>query len=111
MSVYREWVPLTDLMERIPPKFHQGFVSKDLVLTCVSCDRDSIVVGSNAGILFWFDRGSDYVYRKTIDERLFSVTAVALSCGYLAAGNELGLVAVFSPDVSQQGPVSFCISI
>ena len=105
--VFREWVPLTDLIERVPPKFHQGFASRDLILTCVTCTRDSLVAGSNAGILFWFDRDSDLVCRKTVDERFLPVTAVALSpTEKLAAGNQLGSVAIFSSNFSETAPVS-----
>lgn len=110
--LFREWVPLTDLIERIPPKFHQGFVSRDLLLTCVTCTQDSLVAGSNAGILFWFDRGSDLVCRKTVDERYLPVTAVALSSKEkLAAGNQLGSVAVFSSDFSEVTPVSTWLNL
>lgn len=113
--VFREWVPLTSLIEKIPPRFHHGFVSKELVLTCVAVSCDSIVLGSNAGVLFWFSRSNHSVRRKSVDDKFIPVTAVSIAlCQYgeiLAAGNLQGTVAVFPSNSVQPLPVSpYCIS-
>ena len=108
--VYREWVPLSQLIEKIPPRFHQGFVSKDLILTSVTISCDSIVLGSNAGVLFWFSRTNHNANRKSVDDRFIPVTALAITlCHYgeiLAAGNLGGTVAIFSTSAVQSSPVS-----
>lgn len=108
--VFREWAPLDYVNERIPLRYHQGFVAKDLVYTCVAVSCDSIAVGSNAGVLFWFNRAVRQVVRKSVDERLTPVTAVALTlCQYgeaLAVGNQLGTVAIFTSSSPLSTPVS-----
>lgn len=108
--VYREWVSLAHLIEKIPPRFHQGFVSKDLILTSVTVSCDSIVLGSNAGVLFWFSRSNHNVNRKSVDDKFTPVTALAITlCQYgeiLAVGNLRGTVAIFSTSVVQSNPVS-----
>lgn len=107
--VFREWAPLDFLNEKIPLRYHQGFVTKDLIYTCVAVSCDSIVIGSNAGVLFWFNRAVQHVIRKSIDERLTPVTAAALTlCQYgeaLAVGNQLGTVAVFTSNSPHPAPV------
>lgn len=108
--VFREWARLDYINERIPLRYHQGFVSKDLVYTCVAISCDSIVVGTNAGVLFWFSRAVQHAVRKNIDERLTPVTSVALTlCQFgeaLAVGNQIGTVAVFTSNSRQSTPVS-----
>ena len=110
LPVFREWVPFSHLIEKIPPRFHQGFVSKDLTLTCVNVSCDSIVLGSNAGVLFWFTRSNHNVTRKSVDDKFIPVTALAITlCQYgevLAAGNLQGTVAIFSASNAQPTPVS-----
>lgn len=111
--VFREWVPLHHLIEKIPPRFHQGFVSKDLVLTCVTVSCDSILLGSNAGVLFWFNRSNHNVNRRNVDDKFIPITALAITvCHYgevLAVGNLQGTVAIFLASAAQSTPVSVCL--
>lgn len=112
--VFREWVPLHHLIEKIPPRFHQGFVSKDLALTCVAVSCDSIVLGSNAGVLFCFTRSNHNVYRKSIDDKFTPVTSLAVTLSQygevLAVGNLQGTVAVFSASAAHPTPVNIQFS-
>lgn len=108
--VYREWAPLSHLIEKIPPRFHQGFVSKELILTCVTISCDSIVLGSNAGVLFWFGRSNHSVNRRSVDDKFIPITALAITlCQYgeiLATGNLAGTVAIFSTSAVQSSPIT-----
>ena len=109
--VFREWAPLNSLLEKIPPRYHQGFVSKELVLTCVAVSCDSIVLGSSAGVIFWYNRGNQQVTRKSIDDKLVPVTCAAITLSQygeaLAVGNLQGTLAIFSSNPSYSRPVSF----
>ena len=104
---FREWAPLKHLIEKIPPRYHLGFVSKDLILTCVTVSCDSIVVGSSAGVVFWFNRGSQLVSRKSINDKFSPITSLAITISehgdeILAVGDANGLVAIFSSNGSSQ---------
>lgn len=107
--LFREWAPLKHLIEKIPPKYHQGFVSKELLLTCVAVSCDSIVIGSSAGVVFWFSRSNQLACRKSIDDKFISVTALAITISEygeaLAVGNAAGVIAVFSSNISLSAPV------
>lgn len=112
---YREWTPLSHLVEKIPPRFHQGFVSKELILTVVTISCDSVVLGSNAGVLFWFNRNNHNVNRRSVDEKFTPTSALAITlCQYgeiLAAGNLAGVVAIFSTSSMQSSPVSITCTV
>lgn len=107
---FREWAPLKHLIEKIPPKYHHGFVSKDLALTCIAVSCDSIVLGSSAGVIFWFNRSNQQANRKSIDDKFVPVTSLAIAISEygeaLAVGNTKGAVAVFPSNPSQPTPVS-----
>ena len=110
-TIFREWARLTRLVEKIPPKFHQGFTSKEIILTCIASSRHSIVIGSNSGVIFWFDRSSETIKRTNIDDNFISTTALTITHGQngeaLACGNSEGIVAIFLSSQLESAPVSF----
>lgn len=54
----REWAPLTDIMEKIPVRMIRalGIFPADLNITCVDAISEFIALGSDGGIVFWYDR-------------------------------------------------------
>lgn len=52
----REWAPLTDLFNRLPGKSPIGIFFQDVKLTCVDVLSDFIALGTNLGIVYWYDR-------------------------------------------------------
>lgn len=60
-GVLREWAPLSKLLHQIPMKMRQGMFLEDLRFTSVDATTECIVLGSNCGTCFWYDRGTHYV--------------------------------------------------
>ncbi len=75
----------------------------------VSCD--SIILGSSAGVIFWFNRANQQVSRKSIDDKFVPVTCAAITVSQygevLATGNLQGTLAIYSSNPSYSRPVSF----
>lgn len=59
----REWAPLTDLLQKIPTKITTKLIYKDLNITCVDVLSDFIALGSNVGIVFWYNRNTGDVQK------------------------------------------------
>lgn len=54
-SILREWAPLTDLFDKLPTKTG-GIFSQDIKLTCLDVLSEFLAVGTNVGVIFWYDR-------------------------------------------------------
>jgi len=52
----REWAPLTEIIEQIPARLQRGFFPANLNLTCVDATEEFLAIGSDAGIVFWYNR-------------------------------------------------------
>lgn len=72
----REWAPLTDLLEKIPATVQKSFFYQDLSITCVDVLSDFIALGSDAGIVFWYNRNNGNV------QKLRSEVCSACGCQY-----------------------------
>lgn len=53
----REWAPLTEILELIPVA-RRGFFPANLNITCIDAIEDYLALGSDAGIVFWYNRRS-----------------------------------------------------
>lgn len=51
----REWAPLTDLFDKLPTRTG-GIFSQDIKLTCIDVLSEFLVIGTNVGIIFWYNR-------------------------------------------------------
>lgn len=95
----REWAPLTDIMEKIPVRMIRalGIFPADLNITCVDAISEFIALGSDGGIVFWYDRYTGEL-QKLPTEFAARITCVKIanSVEYMvAAGNGSGQVSVF----------------
>ncbi|XP_061392764.1 WD repeat-containing protein CG11141 [Musca vetustissima] len=93
----REWAPLTDVFDRIPTRISRGLFPADLNITCVDAIEEFIALGSDAGIIFWYNRDSGQI-QKLKSENTSRITCVKIvnSVEYMvAAGNSTGQVSVF----------------
>lgn len=54
-SILREWAPLTDLFDKLPTKTG-GIFSQDIKLTCLDVLSEFLALGTNVGVIFWYDR-------------------------------------------------------
>lgn len=59
----REWAPLSDLFNRLPGKSPVGLFFQDVKLTCVDVLPEFIALGTNLGIVYWYDRKSKDLQR------------------------------------------------
>jgi hypothetical protein len=59
----REWNPLTSFLKQIPPKAQKGLVTLDLNFTTVAAVEEYIAVGTNVGLVYWYNRKTDVLDR------------------------------------------------
>lgn len=52
----REWAPMTEIIERIPARVQKGLFPMDLNITCIDAVPEFLALGSDAGIVFWYNR-------------------------------------------------------
>lgn len=64
-----EWFPLTDVFQKIPLKIQKGFFFSDLNVSCVDAVDEFIALGSDAGIVFWFNRRTNQVQKLRTEVR------------------------------------------
>lgn len=59
----REWAPLSDLLTKVPVKVQKGFLQQELNIVCVDVLQNFIALGTDAGIVFWYNRLSKDVQK------------------------------------------------
>ncbi|TDG44671.1 hypothetical protein AWZ03_008906 [Drosophila navojoa] len=92
----REWAPLTEIMELIPTA-RRGFFPANLNVTCVDAVEDFLALGSDAGIVFWYNRRSGEMQKlkAEVSTRITCVKIVNSVEYMVAAGSANGQVSVF----------------
>ncbi|CAL8111418.1 unnamed protein product [Orchesella dallaii] len=109
----KEWSTLINLLARIPVKAQRGLSTLDLKLTCISTmsgSEEILVIGTNVGIVYWYNRKTDVLDRLRC-EGLNAVTSLNCICTVdymVAAGNQAGIVTIFQipRDPSQDNKTS-----
>lgn len=59
----REWTPCTHILNLIPPRIQTGLFSNELCLTCVDAVTEYIALGTNVGLVYWYDRKKGNIQR------------------------------------------------
>lgn len=59
----REWSPLTDLLSKIPTRIQKTFFYQDVNITCIDVLPNFIALGSDVGIVFWYNRSTGDVQK------------------------------------------------
>lgn len=92
----REWAPLTEVMELIPAA-RRGFFPSNLNITCVDAIEDFLALGSDAGIVFWYNRRSGEMQKlkAEVSTRITCVKIVNSVEYMVAAGSANGQVSIF----------------
>ncbi|KAH8418432.1 hypothetical protein KR222_010247 [Zaprionus bogoriensis] len=92
----REWAPLTEIMELIPAA-RRGFFPANLNITCIDAIEDFLALGSDAGIIFWYNRRSGEMQKlkAEVSTRITCVKIVNSVEYMVAAGSANGQVSVF----------------
>ncbi|BFG03420.1 WD repeat-containing protein1 [Drosophila madeirensis] len=93
----REWAPLTDVIDRIPARLQRGIFPANLNLTCVDGTNEFLAVGSDAGIVFWYNRqtGEMQKLKSEVATRISCVKIVNSVEYMVAAGCANGQVSIF----------------
>lgn len=66
----REWAPLTELFNKLPLKIKNGIFYKDIKLTCVDILPEYLVLGTNVGTIFLFDRKTKNLLKFPCEVRI-----------------------------------------
>ncbi len=62
-GILREWAPLSSLLLQIPPKAQRGLFTGDLNFTCIAAIPDYLVIGTNHGLVYWYNRLTNELQR------------------------------------------------
>lgn len=94
----REWAPLASLLQQIPAKVQNGLFTYDISFTCIDAVPEFIAVGTNYGIIYWYNRETHDLQRlrcENVNSKITCLRVISTVDYMVAAGNELGVVTVF----------------
>ncbi|XP_038112371.1 WD repeat-containing protein CG11141 [Culex quinquefasciatus] len=107
----REWSPLVGLVNRIPATVQRGLLFYDVSITCVDMVDEFLALGTNVGIVFWYNRRSDTV-EKLQGEGSTHLTCVRIISTVefmVAAGCRQGSVNIFQ--IPKEAPPDVCAEL
>lgn len=67
----KEWAPLTELFAKLPAKNQSGLFYQEVKVTCIDVIYEFIALGTNVGIVYWFDRNKKDMQRLRCEVRTF----------------------------------------
>ncbi|XP_011646334.1 WD repeat-containing protein CG11141 [Pogonomyrmex barbatus] len=94
----REWAPLAVLLQQIPAKIQNGIFTQDISFTCIDALTEFIAIGTNHGLVYWYNREKQDLQRlrcENINSKITSIQVISTVDFMVAAGNEHGVVTVF----------------
>ncbi|XP_024882624.1 WD repeat-containing protein CG11141 [Temnothorax curvispinosus] len=94
----REWAPLAVLLQQIPAKIQNGIFTQDISFTCIDALTEFIAIGTNHGLVYWYNREKQDLQRlrcENVNSKITSVQVISTVDYMVAAGNEHGVVTVF----------------
>ncbi|XP_011155816.1 WD repeat-containing protein CG11141 [Solenopsis invicta] len=94
----REWAPLAVLLQQIPAKMQNGIFTQDISFTCIDALTEFIAIGTNHGLVYWYNREKQDLQRlrcENVNSKITSVQVISTVDYMVAAGNEHGVVTVF----------------
>ncbi|XP_059057598.1 WD repeat-containing protein CG11141 [Achroia grisella] len=94
----REWTPSSHILNLIPPRIQNGIFSNELCLTCVDAVTEYIALGTNVGLVYWYDRKKGNIQRLRCEATTSPITYVKIVSTVdfmVGAGNAAGQVTVF----------------
>ncbi|GBP50504.1 WD repeat-containing protein CG11141 [Eumeta japonica] len=94
----REWTPCTHMLNLIPPRVQNGLFSTELYLTCIDAVSEYIALGTNVGLVYWYNRKKGNIQRLRCEATSSAITFVKIvnTVDYMVgAGNVAGQVTVF----------------
>ncbi|KAK9294080.1 hypothetical protein QLX08_011176 [Tetragonisca angustula] len=94
----REWAPLAMLLQQIPAKIQTGLFTHNINFTCIDAVPEFIAIGTNYGLVYWFDRIKQDLQRlrcENVNSKITCIQVISTVDYMVAAGNEHGVVTVF----------------
>ncbi|XP_053614255.1 WD repeat-containing protein CG11141 [Plodia interpunctella] len=94
----REWAPCSHILNLIPTRIQNGLFSNELCLTCVDAVSEYIALGTNVGLVYWYDRKKGNIQRLRCEATTSPITFVKIVSTVdfmVGAGNAAGQVTVF----------------
>ncbi|CAN7999846.1 unnamed protein product [Ixodes hexagonus] len=94
----KEFAPLTHILNQIPQHAQRGLNKVDLKLTCLDVIAEYLAIGSNAGVVFLYDRTRNTVTRLKCSDVYDTVTSVSIVASVdfmVAAGCQSGRCVVY----------------
>ncbi|XP_011139207.1 WD repeat-containing protein CG11141 [Harpegnathos saltator] len=94
----REWAPLSALLQQIPARIQTGIFTQDVSFTCIAALTEFIAIGTNRGLVYWYNREKQDLQRLRCENAYSKITCVKVisTVDYMvAAGNEQGVITVF----------------
>ncbi|KAK4873241.1 hypothetical protein RN001_015270 [Aquatica leii] len=96
--ILREWAPLSDLFNRLPAKAQSGIFTYDIRLTCVDVLPEFIALGTNFGLVYWYNRKTKDLQKLRCESTNVPITTVKIisTVDYMVAcGNREGNISIF----------------
>ncbi|XP_053659486.1 WD repeat-containing protein CG11141 [Anopheles marshallii] len=112
MNTLREWSPLVELVNKIPSSVQRGLLFHDVSITCIDLVEEFIALGSNVGLVFWYNRKSGSIERLATDggSQELSCVRIASTVEYMvAAGCRAGQVNIFQ--IPKTPPPDVCAEL
>uniref|UniRef100_A0A182WF40 WD repeat-containing protein 55 homolog n=1 Tax=Anopheles minimus TaxID=112268 RepID=A0A182WF40_9DIPT len=112
MNTLREWSPLVELVNKIPSSVQRGLLFHDVSITCVDLVEEFIALGSNVGLVFWYNRKTGAIERLATDSgsQELSCVRIASTVEYMvAAGCRAGQVNIFQ--IPKTPPPDVCAEL
>uniref|UniRef100_A0A182MXY1 WD repeat-containing protein 55 homolog n=1 Tax=Anopheles dirus TaxID=7168 RepID=A0A182MXY1_9DIPT len=112
MNTVREWSPLVELVNKIPSSVQRGLLFHDVSITCVDLVEEFIALGTDVGLVFWYNRKSGAVERLATDggSQELSCVRIASTVEYMVAvGCRAGQVNIFQ--IPKTPPPDVCAEL
>uniref|UniRef100_A0A182P9E6 WD repeat-containing protein 55 homolog n=1 Tax=Anopheles epiroticus TaxID=199890 RepID=A0A182P9E6_9DIPT len=112
MNTLREWSPLLEPVNKIPSSVQRGLLFHDVSITCVDLVEEFIALGTNVGLVFWYNRKSGAIERLATDSgsQELACVRIASTVEYMvAAGCRAGQVNIFQ--IPKTPPPDVCAEL
>ncbi|XP_053670155.1 WD repeat-containing protein CG11141 [Anopheles nili] len=112
MNMLREWSPLVELVNKIPTSVQRGLLFHDVSITCIDLVEEFIALGTNVGLVFWYDRKNGSIERLATDSGSQELTCVRIASTVdfmVAAGCRAGSVNIFQ--IPKTPPPDVCAEL
>ncbi|EEZ99531.1 WD repeat-containing protein CG11141-like Protein [Tribolium castaneum] len=94
----KEWAPLTDLFSKLPTKVQNGLFTQDVKLTCLDVLPEFLALGTNVGLVYWYDRKKKDLQRLRCEKQNVQITVVRIISTVdfmVACGSTDGCINIF----------------